>query len=84
MELLLNVIVFLVIMIILEHVQVNFLFYHIACDSTCLTCNGSTSNDCTSCGGSGNRFLNGNSCDCLNGYYIDTEQYACVTCSNKC
>ncbi|KAM3128632.1 hypothetical protein pb186bvf_019261 [Paramecium bursaria] len=54
------------------------------CDSTCLTCTGSTSQDCTACGGSGFRFLNGNSCDCLEDYYIDTEQYACVKCSTKC
>ena len=48
------------------------MFNH-AYDYTCLTCVWSNRDDCTSYEGSKNRLLNGNFCDCLDIYFMDTE-----------
>ena len=57
----------------------------LACDSSCVTCNGGTANDCQSCDTAGGKYLSTNTClscdsactTCNGGTHSD-----CLTCTN--
>ncbi len=54
------------------------------CHQSCKTCEGETSNDCTSCPDS--QALNGRTCvsSCDKGYYISKLQRKCLPCEENC
>lgn len=54
------------------------------CSSSCVNCNGSSPESCTSCDSS--KWLLSGSClsNCPNGYYGDTSNRTCILCDSSC